>query len=43
MQVDITDVVRLMGAGFGVGIALSFLPWVVGIMVSFAINLYKKA
>lgn len=43
MQVDIKEVVQLMAGGFGVGIVLSFIPWCVGAVVSFAINLFKKA
>ena len=43
MQVEISDVIRFMSAGLGVGIVLSFLPWLVGMVISFAINLFKKA
>lgn len=43
MQVDVSEVIRFMSAGIGVGIVLSFLPWLVGMMISFAINLFKKS
>lgn len=42
MQIELVDVVRLIGGGIGVGIILSFIPWVAGSLIGFAINLMKK-
>ncbi|BFK29138.1 MAG: hypothetical protein E6124_16395 [Blautia producta] len=42
MQIEVADVVRLFASGLGVGIVLSFVPWLCGIVVGFAINIMKK-
>lgn len=41
-QIEMIEVVKLFATGYGAGIVLSTVPFLIGTVVGFAINLMRK-